>query len=171
MSGMKNAIKFNNLSFAQHGTVRLRELGSGDAARRGRRASSTSVKNAECAAAQFIVLCEQEHGISRRAFRQLILEALSGQQQAEQASYFTDHASVFNDWLYGQRTMPTWASQIVAELMFGMLEDPTTKSKLRTVVLRFLPKVIAEVAGGEILLAWLIRAHGRRVAHGVVNRG
>jgi hypothetical protein len=75
-----------------------------------------------------------------------------------------EHAAVFNDWLYGVRTMPTWAKQIVAELMFGMLADKTTKAALKSVVERFLPEVIQEVAGGAAMLQWLVGAHARGVA-------
>jgi hypothetical protein len=161
---------FLDLGFARNSTTRLKALGAGEAARRGRPASATTVQNAESAAAKFIVLCEQEHDISRRAFRQMIVEALGGQQQDAQTTYFLEHAAVFNDWLYGVRTTPTWAKQIVAELMFGMLADKSTKTALRAVVERFLPEVIQEVAGGAAMLQWLVGAHARGVAKGLMPK-
>lgn len=170
MSGNKNPLYFLDLGFAHNSTTRLKALGSGEAARRGRPATAATVQNAESAAAKFIVLCEQEHDISRRAFRQMIVEALSGQQQDAQITYFMEHAAVFNDWLYGVRTMPTWAKQIVAELMFGMLADKTTKAALKSVVERYLPEVIQEVAGGAAMLQWLVGAHSRAVSKGVMPK-
>jgi len=157
MAGNKNSMFFLDLGFAQNSTTRMQAL----QVRKARGASPNIAGEGVSAAAKFIVLCEQEHGIPRKAFRELIVEALRSHNQQGEREYFLKHEAVFNDWLYGNRATPTWVMQIVAEVMFGMLRDNSTTAKLKKIIVRTLPQVIEEIAGGQELLAWIVGAHGR----------
>ena len=156
----KNAIFLMDLGFAQNGTARMQSVH----VRKARGASPRIAGDGASAGAKFIVQCELEHGLPRKAFRERIVDALASHGELSEREYFLKHEAVFNDWLYGTRATPVWVMQVVVELMFGMLTDPCTTPKLRTVIRQYLPKVIEEVAGGKPLFDWLLNANERAQA-------
>ncbi len=163
MAANKNAMLFRDLGFADQGTQKLVAYAA-VSPRKPRRPLADRDASTMSAASRFMLLCEQEHSIPRRAFRQMIVDALVRHDEVSERQYFMDHDSVFNDWFYSVRPIPTWANQILAELMLGMLRDEKTSAKLKMIVRVHLEQVLQDVAGGSELLSWILSTSGRLMA-------
>jgi len=160
MAGRQNHIMLLNQDFARNGTQQLAQLARAPV-RRSDRSFEERSTGALPAAAQFMLLCDREHKLPRRAFRELLIRALKDNQSVDQQKQFVERESVFNDWFYPSHTIPTWANVLIVEIMFGMLGDPATDPKLQLRIRKYLGKVIEEIAGGAELYNWLIRAVAR----------
>lgn len=170
MAGTKSSIVITNTDFAQNGTQQLVHFAGAPAKKRGRKFGERDGGELP-AAAQFMLLCEQEHKLPRRAFRELMIRALKEQGECDERRYFTERETVFNDWFYPARAMPTWANQILVEIMFGMLSDPLTSNKLRIIIRKYLGMIIEEIAGGSNLYRWMMSSIQRLECTSGTHRG
>lgn len=108
-------------------------------------------------AARLILLCESDLGIERTAFREVLVESVKAVSQTG-AGYFVRHPNVFRDWLYGVRAVPPWAGRLICDLGRGLLHASWVTGRARRSIRHCVTEILAELAGGQDEIDWLLSA-------------
>lgn len=105
-------------------------------------------------AVRLILFCESSLGVGRMSFRAAMVEAVKESRPAG-ADYFLRYENVFRDWIYGERSMPPWASAIACDIGRALLRAGWVAKREKDQLRKILSALVTDLAGGSDALAWL----------------